>query len=73
MEKYLFILEMKSRVFEPTIPGARKVVKANNINETSLTIYSIFYVVDPGVVQQKVGITVLLCTALYKQQLSRVI
>lgn len=40
--------EMQSRIFEPTPPGARKVILATNIAETSLTIDGIFYVVDPG-------------------------
>jgi ATP-dependent RNA helicase DHX8/PRP22 len=40
--------EMQSRIFEPAPPGARKVVIATNIAETSLTIDGIYYVVDPG-------------------------
>ena len=36
------------QVFEPTPPGARKVVLATNIAETSLTIDNIIYVIDPG-------------------------
>jgi ATP-dependent RNA helicase DHX8/PRP22 len=39
---------MQSRIFEPAPPGARKVVIATNIAETSLTIDGIYYVVDPG-------------------------
>ena len=35
-------------MFEPTPPGARKVVLATNIAETSLTIDNIIYVIDPG-------------------------
>ena len=46
--------EMQSRIFDPAPPGARKVVIATNIAETSLTIDGIFYVVDPGFVKQKV-------------------
>merc|ERR1711988_1924682 len=46
--------EMQSRIFDPAPPGARKVVIATNIAETSLTIDGIFYVVDPGFVEQKV-------------------
>ena len=46
---------MQSRIFDPAPPGARKVVIATNIAETSLTIDGIFYVVDPGFVKQKVG------------------
>src|ERR1700753_1397534 len=44
--------EMQSRVFEPTPPGARKVVVATNVAETSLTIPGIYYVVDPGFSKQ---------------------
>ena len=44
---------MQTRIFEPAPPGARKVVLATNIAETSLTIDGIFYVVDPGFVKQK--------------------
>lgn len=46
--------EMQTRIFEPAPPGARKVVVATNIAETSLTIDGIYYVVDPGFVKQKV-------------------
>ncbi|KAF7792541.1 hypothetical protein EIP86_003582 [Pleurotus ostreatoroseus] len=44
--------EVQSRVFEPTPPGARKVVVATNVAETSLTIPGIYYVVDPGFSKQ---------------------
>ncbi|CAA7038978.1 unnamed protein product [Microthlaspi erraticum] len=40
--------EVQAKVFEPTPEGARKVVLATNIAETSLTIDGIKYVVDPG-------------------------
>lgn len=40
--------DMQSKVFEPTPRGARKVVVATNIAETSLTIDGIIYVIDPG-------------------------
>jgi len=40
--------EMQARIFEKTPPGARKVVLATNIAETSLTIDGIKYVVDSG-------------------------
>ncbi|KAJ3669811.1 hypothetical protein LUZ60_010135 [Juncus effusus] len=40
--------ELQTKIFDPTPPGARKVVLATNIAETSLTIDGIKYVVDPG-------------------------
>ncbi|MGH0163487.1 UNVERIFIED_CONTAM: hypothetical protein FKN15_045048 [Acipenser sinensis] len=45
--------DMQSKIFEPTPPGARKVVVATNIAETSLTIDGIIYVIDPGFCKQK--------------------
>jgi pre-mRNA-splicing factor ATP-dependent RNA helicase DHX16 len=44
--------EMQSKIFDPTPAGARKVVLATNIAETSLTIDGIRYVVDPGFAKQ---------------------
>ncbi|KAJ6515165.1 hypothetical protein C8R47DRAFT_956411, partial [Mycena vitilis] len=44
--------EVQYRVFEPTPPGARKVVIATNVAETSLTIAGIYYVIGPGFVKQ---------------------
>jgi ATP-dependent RNA helicase DHX8/PRP22 len=44
--------EVQSCVFEPTPTGARKLVIATNVAETSLTIPGIYYVVDPGYVKQ---------------------
>ncbi|EFP83968.1 DEAH-box ATP-dependent RNA helicase prp22 [Puccinia graminis f. sp. tritici] len=45
--------EMQSKIFDPAPPGARKVILATNIAETSITIDGIYYVVDPGFVKQK--------------------
>ncbi|PIA63011.1 hypothetical protein AQUCO_00200792v1 [Aquilegia coerulea] len=45
--------ELQSKIFETTPEGARKVVLATNIAETSLTIDGISYVVDPGFVKMK--------------------
>eukprot|EP01022_Parablepharisma_sp_SALTPOND_P004213 TRINITY_DN118_c2_g1_i1.p1 TRINITY_DN118_c2_g1~~TRINITY_DN118_c2_g1_i1.p1 ORF type:complete len:1150 (+),score=143.13 TRINITY_DN118_c2_g1_i1:142-3450(+) len=44
--------EMQARIFEKTPEGARKVVLATNIAETSLTIDGIKYVVDCGFCKQ---------------------
>ncbi|KAL9243279.1 hypothetical protein vseg_017186 [Gypsophila vaccaria] len=45
--------DMQAKIFEPTPEGARKVVLATNIAETSLTIDGIKYVIDPGFVKMK--------------------
>ena len=42
----------QAKIFDPTPVGARKVVLATNIAETSLTIDGIKYVIDPGFVKQ---------------------
>ncbi len=44
--------DMQSKIFEPTPPGARKIILATNIAETSLTIDNIIYVVDSGLSKQ---------------------
>ncbi|TAQ90968.1 hypothetical protein B7494_g718 [Chlorociboria aeruginascens] len=46
--------ELQSKIFEPTPDGARKVVLATNIAETSLTIDGIVYVIDPGFVKENI-------------------
>ncbi|KAG7717775.1 hypothetical protein KL949_003049 [Ogataea haglerorum] len=46
--------DQQRRIFEPTPAGARKVVLATNIAETSLTIDGIVYVVDTGFVKENV-------------------
>lgn len=45
--------EQQAKIFEPTSKGARKVVLATNIAETSLTINGICYVIDTGFNKQK--------------------
>jgi pre-mRNA-splicing factor ATP-dependent RNA helicase DHX16 len=45
--------DLQAKIFDPTPPGARKVVLATNIAETSVTIPGIVYVIDPGFCKQK--------------------
>ena len=68
--------EMQTRIFDPAPNGARKVVLATNIAETSLTIDGIYYVVDPGFVKQKVynsksGMDALVVTPISQAQASQ--
>jgi ATP-dependent RNA helicase DHX8/PRP22 len=65
--------EQQSKIFEPAPPGARKVVLATNIAETSLTIDGIYYVVDPGFFKQnaydpRVGMDSLVVTPISQAQ-----
>ncbi len=46
--------EAQQRVFIPTPPGVRKVVVCTNVAETAITVNGVRFVVDPGVVKQKV-------------------
>ena len=46
--------DLQAKIFEPTPKGARKVVLATNIAETSLTIDGIVYVIDPGFVKENI-------------------
>jgi pre-mRNA-splicing factor ATP-dependent RNA helicase DHX16 len=63
--------DMQAKIFEPTPPGARKVVLATNIAETSITIDNIVYVIDPGFAKQnsynpKTGMESLIVTPVAK-------
>jgi pre-mRNA-splicing factor ATP-dependent RNA helicase DHX16 len=44
--------ELQQKIFEPHVPGTRKVVIGTNICETSLTIDGIRYVIDSGLAKE---------------------
>ena len=46
--------DLQAKIFEPTPGGARKVVLATNIAETSITIDGVAYVIDPGFVKENI-------------------
>jgi pre-mRNA-splicing factor ATP-dependent RNA helicase DHX16 len=46
--------ELQQKIFEPTPPGARKVILATNIAETSITVPGISYVIDSGLAKENV-------------------
>jgi pre-mRNA-splicing factor ATP-dependent RNA helicase DHX16 len=46
--------ELQQKIFEPTPPGARKVILATNIAETSITVPGITYVIDSGLAKENV-------------------
>jgi len=46
--------DLQAKIFAPAPPGARKVIVATNIAETSLTVDGVRYVIDPGYSKLKV-------------------
>jgi len=63
--------DRQAEIFVPAPPGARKVILATNIAETSLTIEGIIYVIDCGFAKQtsynpKTGMESLMVTPVSK-------
>jgi pre-mRNA-splicing factor ATP-dependent RNA helicase DHX38/PRP16 len=46
--------DLQARIFEASSDGARKVIVATNIAETSLTVDGVSFVIDPGLAKVKV-------------------
>jgi pre-mRNA-splicing factor ATP-dependent RNA helicase DHX16 len=46
--------ELQQKIFDTTPPGARKVILATNIAETSITVPGISYVIDSGLAKENV-------------------
>ncbi|KDD73479.1 hypothetical protein H632_c2133p0, partial [Helicosporidium sp. ATCC 50920] len=46
--------DLQARIFDPAPEGARKIVVATNVAETSLTLDGILYVIDTGFIKVKV-------------------
>ena len=55
--------ELQAKIFDKAEGGARKVIVATNIAETSLTVDGILYVIDSGYCKLKVYTRTLYVTA----------